>query len=197
MSAYKLTKADESNHNTIVIILHGISEGCESAFIKNISDQLTMHGFDNLRFNFSYLEKGLGYTKDNVDQEVSELNQAIIFSKEIGYSKFIFVGKSLGGIVASYWLAKYGDQLPIDKVIILGLVINEISLVGLNKAGSILIIQGEFDKFGNKAAVVNALTPMQQKLKIIEIKGADHSYRNMHKKPEFQNLAVTSMIENL
>lgn len=107
------------------------------------------------------------------------------------FNKVRLIGKSLGAIVASFYL----DKLPAKEakkfsVIILGYVTGSLRLKKFN--GPITIIQGEKDKFGNIETVKKDLMDAKSKqIKYHEIKNADHSFRDPEtKKLVYEDRAI-------
>jgi predicted alpha/beta-hydrolase family hydrolase len=179
--------------NRVNVVLHGSGlNGLESPFIASIIESLAQTGQSVFGFNFPYCERGEEASSGpELKEEVEALRQVISSLQNDGY-KITIIGKSLGGIVASFYL----DQYPSEDIelIVLGYVVGDVK----DEAAAPnlkAIIQGENDRFGSPADVKSALGVT--KAKIITIKDADHSYRNVKKEPQFQDEAIAELLKVL
>ncbi len=181
-----------SKANTLDVILHGGSSGIESAFIQklfNTSRELTN---SVIAFNFPYIERGEENSSgDELKEELDALQRVLDLCEYKRYKKVRLLGKSLGGIVASFYL----DKLPLEEskgfsVVILGYITGALKLK--NVKGKISIIQGQKDKFGGIDVVKNDLKDAtSSELHFFEIKGADHSFRDPEtKEPIYEDKAI-------
>jgi len=94
------------------------------------------------------------------------------------YKHVRLIGKSLGGIVASYFLKNIKEENNYS-VIILGYVKTEGGVDINNFRGDITIIQGSKDKFGNIETIKEDLNnAISKNIRYFEIENADHSYRD-------------------
>jgi alpha/beta superfamily hydrolase len=106
------------------------------------------------------------------------------------YKHIRLIGKSLGAIIASYYLESLQkEEQSKYSIVIFGYVTGSIDLNSFE--GKIDIIQGEKDKFGNIDVVKNDLKDaVSEDISYFEIKNADHSYRNELKEPVFEDEAI-------
>jgi len=180
------------NSDALDIVLHGGSVGIDTPFMRKIIECLKKGSNSVLAFNFLYYERGQKQSSGkDLAEELGTLNNLMEFVHAQEYKYIRFIGKSLGGIVASYFL----DKLPDNEhskysVIILGYVVGSLKLQKFS--GSICVIQGEKDKFGGIEKVKMDLKNANSKdIKYFEIKGADHSYRDPEtKSPVFEDEAI-------
>ena len=114
--------------------------------------------------------------------------------KAAEYKYIRFVAKSLGAIVASYFL----KSLPTTEhgrysIIVLGYVLGSINLTSF--LGKIIIIQGENDKFGGiKKVKIDLRNAISKDIRYIEIPSADHSFRDPEtKEPLFEDEAIAKL----
>ena len=174
---YKYYK--KNNSKNIYLIIHGGGPvGVETDFISAIFDTIAKTHNSALCFNFPYCER-MEESSSGPDllEEISTLKQVINFVHAEGYNRITIIAKSLGGIISSYYFAKYPDK-SID-LIILGYIPNEVKQNAISDNLK-LVIQGE-KIVGNKVAV-------------IEIKNADHSYQNHNKEPIYQNEVLDHLV---
>jgi len=94
------------------------------------------------------------------------IKQVIDFVHTEGYNRITIIAKSLGGIISSYYFAKYPNK-SID-LIILGYIPNEIKQNAISENLK-LIIQGENDRFATPSEVQKIVG---SKVAVIEIKNA-------------------------
>lgn len=185
----------KENANEVFVLLQGGSYKIETPLMTNLFDALIAKEQNVFTFNFPESNHGENSDDENdLSSEIESLNTVVNYLKNDGNEKFYFVAKSLGGIVASRWLEKYPDQDV--KMAVLGFVVGQLAMDAIRGKLEI-VIQGEHDRFGGPAVVEKHLNEHGVKAKILEIKGADHSYNNLNKEPEFQQLAVETLIKNL
>jgi predicted alpha/beta-hydrolase family hydrolase len=183
---------------TVYLVLHGGGTGgIETPFVSSIMNVLTATGNSVFGFNFPYCERG----EDNssgpeLAEETAALTGIVQYLRSEGYEKITIVSKSLGGIVASYWLAQ--NKADDIKVVVLGYVIGSVKTEALQRRLD-LVIQGENDRFGNAQDVKDELAKYDVAAKIVEVSKADHSYRNEQKEPVYQEVVnlTTTQVETL
>jgi alpha/beta superfamily hydrolase len=123
-------------------------------------------------------------------EELAALQSALEFVNYKEFERLHFIGKSLGGIIFSQFLKQQPTDLQSkSRLTILGYIYGDAvippAISGIN------IIQGENDKYGTPEQVQSELEKSGVANKVLNIvKGADHSYRNTQKEPEFQDKAV-------
>lgn len=186
---YKFYHKHSSDH--VFVVLHGSgTEGIESPFISNIIESLTKTAQSVFGFNFPYCERGEDSSSGpELKEEVNALRNVVNQLQASGY-KVTLVAKSLGGIVASFYL----EQSPSDTIglVVLGYVIGDVRTQAIRNNLK-AVIQGENDRFGGVEAVKEELGDISAA--VIEIKSADHSYRNSQKEPVFQDNAVQELLK--
>lgn len=177
------------------IVLQGGSYGIESPFMQKVIGICQKSGHSVLAFNFPYYERG----EDNssgpeLTEELDTLRNLMEKYKAAEYKYIRFVAKSLGAIVASYFL----KNLPTAEhrrysIIVLGYVLGSIGLS--NFLGKITVIQGENDKFGGINKVKKDLrNAISKDIRYIEIPSADHSFRDPKtKEPLFEDEAIAKL----
>jgi predicted alpha/beta-hydrolase family hydrolase len=186
------------NNETVYLVLHGGGpEGIETDFISKIINSIATTKNSVIGINFPYCERGQEESSGKeLLEETKALNDTIKFLESEGYKKIVIVTKSLGAIVASYWLDEYKPNAPNMEVVILGYVIGAVKTKQLN--GHLkLVIQGENDRFGNSDVVNKELSKYKISAKVVEVPSADHSYRNERKEPVYQSAAIELMIKEL
>lgn len=163
------------NSRHVVIVAHGGSEGKDSSLITKVAEMFYDLGVSVVTFNFSYLNKGIEKSEGLV-QELEDLwgiyNNVF---KKYPDKEVHLVGKSLGGIVAS-WLPDRKNA-TIISISLLGYVICSECVDFGSYHGPVFVIQGEHDRFGNRQAVLSDMQNFQGYLEVVEIPEADHSYR--------------------
>jgi len=180
------------------VILHGGSGGIDSSFIKKLFETSVATGNSAVMFNFLYLERGDEHSSGpELKEELATLREILKFCDAEKFKRIRLIGKSLGGIVASYFLRSI-PQEEVDKysVIILGYVLGDVDLRSF--PGEIIVIQGEKDKFGNIETVKKDLSgTANNKIKYYEIQGADHSYRNPETKEHVYEDTVIGILKTI
>lgn len=182
-----------SGDTRIFLVLHGGGAvGIESTFISRIVTVIADSRRSVFAFNMPYCEHGEENTSEGLVEETDALGSAIDYLRKEGYNKITIIGKSLGGIVASFYLEKYPDQ-NIDLAI-LGYVIGDVKDEAAARHLK-LVIQGELDRFGGSREVKK--TVKASNATVIGIAEADHSYRDTKGAPAYQTQAIEILLENL
>ena len=173
------------------ILLHGSSGGMNYSLMQKIFDECIKQGHSVVNFNFPFFERGEEQSSGpELKEELETLQSVLDECKVEEYKHIRLIGKSLGSIIASYYLKSLPkEKQPKYSVIVFGYVTGSIDLKSFS--GKIDIIQGENDKFGNIEVVKNDLkTAVSKNINYFEIKNADHSYRNELKEPVFEGEAI-------
>jgi predicted alpha/beta-hydrolase family hydrolase len=179
-----------SKAKTLDVILHGASSGINSPFMLKIFKTSMNRGHSVIMFNFPYLERGEDHSSGpKLKEELKTLKMALNIAKFKKFNHIRLIGKSLGGIVASYYLRSLNpEEKKKYEVIILGYVTGGVKLKDFN--GKITIIQGEKDKFGNlkavkkdlKEAISKNITYYEIKMPIIALEIRKQKNQNMSKR---------------
>lgn len=180
------------------IILHGGSNGIESDFIRKVFASSIENGFTTIAFNFPYKDRGEENSSgDQLLEEVDVLVQMIARLKADGFTRIALIGKSLGGIVASFYLNSDGRDSEIEfRLGILGFVTDSVKLP--LEVERLVIVQGENDRFGNAQVVKDKLLESGMSEYIVhEISGADHSYRDSDRNPTHEDQALKMLFAEL
>lgn len=177
--------------DTLDVLLHGSSGGMNYSLMQKIAEVCVKQGHSVANFNFPYFERGEEQSSGPELKEELETLQSVLDECKAKEHKYIrLIGKSLGAIIASYYLkALTKEEQSKYSVIVFGYVTGNIDLKTFD--GKIDIIQGEKDKFGNIEAIKNDLKDAVSKnINYFEIKNADHSYRNESKETIFEGEAI-------
>ena len=175
----------------VYMILHGGGPvGVETDFISSIFDAIAATKNSVLCFNFPYCEREEEASSGpELKEEVDTLKRAIDFAYLEGFSKIIIVAKSLGDIVASFYLEQYPDSQI--ELLILGYIPSEIKQRAISNNLK-LVIQGTNDRF---ASPIEVKKNVGSQVEVIEIIDADHSYRNSKKEPIYQETAIKELMK--
>lgn len=176
---------------TLDVLLHGSSGGMNYSLMQKIADVCVKQGHSVANFNFSYFERGEEQSSGpELKEELETLQTVLNMCKAKEHKHIRLIGKSLGAIIASYYLKTLSKEEQAKySVIVFGYVTGSIDLKSFD--GKIDIIQGEKDKFGNIEVVKNDLkTAVSKDINYFEIKNADHSYRNELKESVFEDEAM-------
>jgi predicted alpha/beta-hydrolase family hydrolase len=168
-----------SQSSFLDVVMHGKSEGMESRFIQKVISASRKAGNSTIAFNFPYLERGDDKSSGpELEEEIETLKGILRICRVDQYKRVNLIGKSFGGIVASYFLKQLSAaEQEKFSIIILGYVTGYMDLK--NFRGRIVVIQGQKDKFGGMETVRRDLEETEsQEIKLYEIPQADHSYRD-------------------
>jgi predicted alpha/beta-hydrolase family hydrolase len=159
--------------------------------MQKIFNECVRQGHSVANFNFPYFERGEEQSSGpDLKEELEALQSILDECKAKEYKHIRLIGKSLGAIIASYYLKSLSkEEQSKYSVIVFGYVTGIIDLKTFE--GKIDIIQGEKDRFGNIEVVKNYLKDAVSKdINYFEIKNADHSYRDELKEPVFEDEAI-------
>lgn len=176
---------------TLDVLLHGSSGGMNYSLMQKIANVCIKQGHSVANFNFPYFEKGEEQSSGpELKEELETLQTVLNMCKAKEYKHIRLIGKSLGAIIASYYLKSLPkEQQSKYSIVVFGYVTGSIDLKSFE--AKIDIIQGEKDKFGNIEAVKKDLkNAVSRNINYFEIKNADHSYRNESKEPIFEDEAI-------
>jgi len=181
-----------STAQTLDVILHGGSVGIDTPFMQKVFQVSKDKGNSVIMFNFPYLERGEDHSSGpKLKEELSTLKKMLGIAGASEFTHICLIGKSLGGIVASFYL----DSLDFEEkkryeVIILGYVTGDVKLEGFG--GKITIIQGEKDKFGDIDVVKKDLQDaVLRNIAYYQIPNADHSFWDpVTKEPIYEKEAI-------
>jgi predicted alpha/beta-hydrolase family hydrolase len=177
----------------VFLVLHGGGpNGVESPFISKIITSIADSKHSVFAFNFPYCERGEERASGaGLTEEIDALNTIINFLRQEGYRKITIIAKSLGSVITSFWLAQNPNE-TID-VVILGYVIGSVKTASI--ADNLRVVfQGENDRFGGALLLKQELDTEKSDAKIIEIKNADHSYRDANGNPIYQDLVIEKLL---
>lgn len=169
-----------SKSDTLDVVLHGGSYDINTDFMQKVFDTCKRKGHSVIAFNFPYIERGQEQSSGpELKEELATLQKFLDYGDYKSARKIRLIAKSLGGIVASFYLDKlnYKDAQKF-LVIILGYVVGSLDKLK-NFEGEIAVIQGEKDKFGSIEAVKQDLKGAKAKdIKYFQVPGANHSFRD-------------------
>jgi len=189
VKSLKLHKNDQSE--VIDILLHGSKGGMNYSLMQKIFDECIKQGHSVANFNFPYFERGdESSSGDGLIEELDTLKFVLNKCNANDYKHIRLIGKSLGGIVASYYLKSLTiNEQSKYSVVVFGYIKGYTNLKFFK--GDIYIIQGEKDNYGNIEVVKNDLKDaISKNINYFEIEGADHSYKNELKEPIFEDEAM-------
>ncbi len=181
------------------LLLHGIRGGINEAWSDALFRKLKERDDTVFAFNFPYITRGEDRSGINtLKEELDALQIAYDFLKEAGKSPIHIIGKSFGGIVVSHWLSRNSDAGQTD-VSIMGYVPGVGNMLPDALRSSLrVVIQGEYDRYASPSQVISELAAHQVAGKVVEIPGADHSYRNIKStnqlEYEFQEKALNELL---
>ena len=153
----------------VYMILHGGGPvGVETDFISSIFDAIAATKNSVLCFNFPYCERGEETSSGpELKEEIDALKRAVDFA----------------------YLEQYPDSQI--ELLILGYIPSETKQRAISNNLK-LVIQGTNDRFASPIEVKKNVGSL---VEVIEIIGADHSYRNSKKEPVYQETAIKELIK--
>lgn len=162
------------------MLLHGVRGGIDEAYIQTIYGSLKARKSTVLAFNFPYMTRGEDrVSHTSFTEELDVLQTGYNFLVGSGMQRVHIIGKSIGGIILSYWLKNKPDINNVDASI-MGYITGPNNVQPEALRGRLkCVIQGEYDRYADVETVTTELAAHNVDSKVIEIPGADHSYRDM------------------
>lgn len=174
-SKYKSTK--------LVVILPGSSSGISSYLISEILNKAAQK-YSAVATNYPYYEEG------RESEDFKNKSKSPLFKEEVqatmeilkligfeAYSEYTFVGKSLGAMVAAAMFLESKEILKkTQRLYILGHTVGFANVIKDIEV-PLTVIQGSLDRFGNIETVKKDLGN-RKNLSLVEIEGANHSYKD-------------------
>lgn len=181
-----------SKAENLDVILQGNSVGMDSQFITKIWNASIKAGNSSVAFNFPYFERGETNSSGvELPEEIEALKSILTVCKSEDYKTIRLIGKSLGGIVASFFL-KDLPQTEQNKysVVIFGYVPGSTDVKTFS--GKIDIVQGSKDKFGTiEQAKKDMEGAVSKSISYFLVEGGDHGYKDPQtNEPEFEDKAI-------
>ena len=190
-----------ANRERAFVLLHGIRDGIDEPYTQELLDALTLKDQSVTALQYPYMDRCENHTSPELTEETEVLQQTWEFLKKEHYSHITVIAKSLGGIVASHWLKDYPNNDNLD-INIMGYVLGDDGVLTEVLSGKLnFVVQGEHDRFGEASAVRAELARYGVNGEVIEIIGADHSYRNpadAKDEPEaYQTQAIDEILKRI
>lgn len=189
---------EPSSPKATVIIAHGAGAGMHHPFMLDLADQMAVHGFRAVRFNFPYMEGGRkapGSPKKNI--EAWNLVTKHIVAQYPG-SPIFLSGKSYGGRMASHFVATDNHE-NVKGLIYFGFPLHAPGRDSKDRAAHLgnvdvpqLFLQGTKDKLANIQMIGEVVDELKT-AEIITLEDADHSFNV----PKRVGLSKKEMIERL
>ena len=174
------------------VILPGSSAGMDSQFIIKIWNASKRAGNSSVAFNFPYFERGeTNSSGKELPEEIEALRIILTVCKSEDYKTIRLIGKSLGGIVASYYLKTLSQEEQNKySVVIFGYVPGSTDLKTF--PGKIDIVQGSKDKFGAMEQVkIDMEKALSKDVSYYLVECGDHGYKDPEtNEPEFEDKAI-------
>jgi uncharacterized protein len=170
------------NARWLLVLAHGAGAGMRHAFLEAIAEQLASHQIATLRYQFPYMEHGLG-RPDFPPILVATVRSAVATATDIaGDLPLIAGGKSLGGRMTSTAAA----QAPLSRVhglVFLGFPLHPAGKPSTERArhlGSValpmLFLQGTRDQLAQPQLLRPVCEGLGDWAELHPIEGADHSF---------------------
>lgn len=204
MPPLRIDNSKDADHT--IVLAHGAGAGMDTDFMQAMAEGLVRQACKVVRFEFPYMtrqrESGRRRPPDR-EPVLRETWQQVI--REVGDSKLIIGGKSMGGRIASL----IADEAEVAGLVCLGypfhptgkperLRIDHLQTIRTPT----LIVQGERDAFGNRSEVESY--DLSESIHIHWLTDGDHSFkprkasgRTLEENLEEALAAVVSFVQSL
>lgn len=159
---------------------HGAGSHMDHPSMLQLDTVLRGHGFDVVRFNFEYREKG-SRVPDRMPKLQARFSAvAEKARRESGAKKLIIGGRSMGGRVASMLAA---EGFPCDGLVLFAYPLHPVGQPERLRDAHlpkievpVLCINGTRDALCDRALMERAIEPLKPRWEIQWIEAADHSF---------------------
>jgi uncharacterized protein len=166
----------------IFTLAHGAGAGMDHSFMETLADSLAKIGIATLRFNFPFMEHKKG-RPDSPTVAHATIAAAIEKARALNPDLPLFVsGKSFGGRMSSQWLAEHPDS-SVKGIIFYGFPLHPSGKPSIERADHLkelkipmLFLQGTRDALATPALIKKVCKSLR-KATLVEIEGADHSFK--------------------
>ena len=178
-------KFETSLHNGpgCCILLPGSSGGLHHPLMKMLYKGLISRGKSTAMLEYPYQTKNAAPPANDLSEELDALKILLADLNSKGFERFIYIGKSLGGLVATWLMREDTYRESCDAIHIMGCVLARNNEEGVDMTAARdkigVVIQGELDDYGNSQVVTSVLTQSGCNATVIGITDGDHSYRHM------------------
>ncbi|MHB8512786.1 MAG: alpha/beta hydrolase family protein [Actinomycetota bacterium] len=183
----------EHDADATFILAHGAGGTLSSAQLVGISKLLADQGFRSLRFNFVYSEQGRK-APDRMPKLIECFNAVALEASEPGVPLFLG-GRSMGGRAASHLVADL--SFACTALVFLAYPLHppgkpeRLRTEHLSRINvPMLFVQGTRDPFATPELLHQTVDSLK-KATLIEIDGADHSFKVPGRKPASINEELT------
>lgn len=164
------------------VLLPGESGGLHHPLIQLVYQRLSDGPQSVVAMEYPFQTRGDEPPKNDLSEEIDATKHVLADLNEKGYQKFIFICKSLGGIVATWLIREQECADMCEGIYIFGCVRPNDDGDGIDVAAAKnklrLIIQGELDPFGSPDDIREYLRAYDCPAEVVGIKDGDHSYRH-------------------
>lgn len=185
MTQVLIDGASDAPHR--VLLAHGAGAGMEHAVMARLAQGLADDHIQVVRFEFPFMQKtrldGKRRPPDRAPVLLAYWQQMM---EQFAHPRLFLAGKSLGGRMASLLAADLASSTPRDNVSLAGLIMLGFPFTPPKKPEQFrgqhlahlttpaLLVQGERDAFGNRAALENY--PLSAHIKVQWVTDGDHSF---------------------
>jgi predicted alpha/beta-hydrolase family hydrolase len=180
--------------DTLNVLLPGFNTPIDTDFMQRLIKRSIAAGRSHVAMNFPFQDrKAKESSGDKLKEEQETLKEVLEFVHADDYKTIQLIAKSLGGVVASFYLKNEKKDPKKYKITILGYIVGSVDLKTFQ--GSIRIIQGDLDPYGNIDKVgADFITPATRDINLIKVANADHSFRNVvTQNPEYVDEALNNV----
>lgn len=167
----------KSGSKQLDVVLPGFSDGITLPLLQDVIRLSQEQGNSVLAFNYLFFERGEEKSSGTeLLEEQKTLKELLGFVEAKQFEHVRLIGKSLGGITASYFLKGIPqEEIGRYSVVVLGYVKDYIDLKSF--PGKTVIIQGGKDKNGNVEEVKRHLEGAASRdIEFYGIPGASHGF---------------------
>jgi hypothetical protein len=185
-SSLELAIHTSQDSKATILLAHGAGAGMEHPFMRSLAEALHKYDFNVVRFNFPYVSEKRKFTGSPA-RNIAAWKTVVEWALLNFTTPLFLAGKSYGGRMASHLLAQF-PQKDIKGVVYFGFPLHAPGKESKDRANHLiaipqpqLFLQGTKDTLAN-ISLIREVTSVIPQAKLIELSGADHSFKLKGKK---------------
>jgi len=181
------------------VLLPGSSGGLNHPLMKMLYKGLSSRRKSTVMMEYPYQTRNSAPPANDLSEELTALKVLLKDLNTKGFDRFTYIGKSIGGLVATWLMREEIYRQSCSAIHIMGCVLSRgdeegVDILAANdKIG--VVVQGELDDYGDSQTVRASLALNGCSAMVVGIPNADHSYRHLGKKdaPTHEREAVEEL----
>lgn len=185
------------------VLLPGSSGGLKHPLMKMLFKGLKARHKSTVMLEYPYQTRNTSPPANDLSEELSALKVLLADIEKKDFDRYTYIGKSLGGLVATWLMREDAYRESCSAIHIMGCVLDNGDEEGIDvlaakdKIG--VVVQGELDDYGDSQIIKAHLQANGSMAQVIGIPDGDHGYRHLGKRdaPTHEQEAVSELFKAL